>query len=220
MKQGIRVGRIRLRSRFFVWLLLAVLLIGISVTGVMWKVHQRPSKEAPYVESIEGIPVIRDLLQEGAQGRPGTLRSIRFIVIHETGNERKNAGAASHNSYIHKEAARQKLSWHYTVDDHEIYQHLPDNEIGYHAGDGMTEGGGNLCGIGIELCVNSGNDYEATLKNGAALAARLMRVYKLPMTALKKHQDFSGKNCPQRLIEQGRWEEFCEMVQRRLEEGR
>ena len=76
----------------------------------------------------------------------------------------------------------------------------------------MTENGGNMCGIGIEMCVNPESDYETTLNNAAALAARLMEAYDLPMKALKKHQDFSGKNCPQRLIEAGRWEEFCDMV--------
>lgn len=218
MKQGICIGRIRLRPRFFLFLILAVLFAAAVIAGAVRLAdkYRGPSEEAPYVEEIGGIPVIRDLLEEGIPGRPGTLRTIRYIVIHETGNEGNNAGAASHNSYIHKEAALQKLSWHYTVDDHEIYQHLPDNEIGYHAGDQMAEDGGNMCGIGIELCVNPESDYEKTLENAAALTARLMDVYDLPMKALKKHQDFSGKNCPERLIEQGRWEEFLDMVEKKL----
>ena len=213
-KSGIRLGNIRLRPRFFAVLTVTVLCVAASIGGGLWLADRNrgPSEEAPYVEEIGGIPVIRDLLPEGIPGRPGTLRTIRYVVIHETGNEGNNAGAASHNNYIHAEAAETKVSWHYTVDDHEIYQHLPDNEVGFHAGDQLTENGGNMCGIGIEMCVNPESDYETTLNNAAALAARLMEAYDLPMKALKKHQDFSGKNCPQRLIEAGRWEEFCDMV--------
>lgn len=218
MKQGIRIRGVKLRPRFFVFLLLSALCIFGLIVGGMRRLdrYRGPSEEAPYVEQISGIPVIRDLIEENVPGRPGTLRTIRYIVIHETGNDGKGAGAASHNNYIHKEAALQTLSWHYTVDDKVIYQHLPDNEVGYHAGDQLTEDGGNMCGIGIEICVNPESDYDKALENAAALAARLMDAYDLPMKALKKHQDFSGKNCPQRLIEQDRWDEFCDTVKQQL----
>ena len=69
-----------------------------------------------------------------------------------------------------------------------------------------------MCGIGIELCVAEDNDYEKTLQNGALLAAKLMVEYDLTPDDLRKHQDFSGKVCPARLIEQGRWEEFSAIV--------
>ena len=50
------------------------------------------------------------------------------------------------------------MSWHYTVDDHAIVQHLPDYETAYHAGDGK-DGPGNTTSIGIEICVNAGGDF-------------------------------------------------------------
>ncbi|MBQ8589641.1 MAG: N-acetylmuramoyl-L-alanine amidase [Firmicutes bacterium] len=216
--RGIRIGRMRIKPRFFVFLLILVAMIaGFIWGGLKIADHFRgPSEEAPFEETIGGIPVIRDLIPEGAIGRPGTLRTIRYVVIHETGNTAETAGAASHNSYVHTEAMKQKLSWHYTVDDHEIYQHLPDNEVGYHAGDRLEEKGGNMCGIGIEICVNADNDYEVTLENTAKLAARLLDVYDIPMKALTKHQDYSGKNCPEHLIEDERWDEFCGMVEKEL----
>ena len=64
----------------------------------------------------------------------------------------------------------------------------------------MEPDGGNTCGIGIELCVAEDNDYAETLKNGALLAGYLLWKYDLGMEGLKKHQDFSGKICPARLI--------------------
>jgi len=33
--------------------------------------------------------------------------------------------------------SKPPVSWHYTVDDNGVYQHLPENIIGYHAGDGL-----------------------------------------------------------------------------------
>ncbi|MBQ6948736.1 MAG: N-acetylmuramoyl-L-alanine amidase [Firmicutes bacterium] len=218
-QKGIRMGRYRIKARFFIFLLILVLVIA----GLVWvglKIADRyrgPSEEAPFEEMIGDIPVTRDLLEEGIPGRPGTLRTIRYVVIHETGNTAAGTNAANHNSYVHTEAAKQKLSWHYTVDDHEIYQHLPDNEVGFHAGDRLEEFGGNVCGIGIELCVNSDGDFETTLENAAKLAARLMDVYDLKMKDLTKHQDYSGKNCPQTLIESERWDEFCDMVKKELD---
>ena len=52
------------------------------------------------------------------------------------------------------------MSWHYTVDDHAIVQHLPDYETAYHAGDGK-DGPGNATSIAVEICVNAGGDFEA-----------------------------------------------------------
>ena len=34
---------------------------------------------------------------------------------------------------------------------------------------------------------------------------------------LKKHQDFSGKICPSKLINAGRWDEFVQKVEKNLE---
>lgn len=214
----VRIGRVALRPRFFVFVTIVLLcIVGLAATAfILTRPPAGPSEEAPPVEWIGDIPVIRDLLPEGIPGRPGTLRTIRYVVIHETGNEGRNANAASHNNYIHNQAAIDTISWHYTVDDHEIYQHLPDNEVGFHAGDQLTEEGGNICGIGVEMCVNPECDYETTLKNAAALAAHLLDAYDLPLKALKKHQDFSGKNCPQKLLEQERWDEFYDMVKQEL----
>ena len=110
-----------------------------------------------------------------------------------------------------------ELSWHYTVDDHEIWHHIPDDETAFHAGDHMEDGGGNKNGIGVEMCVNADGDYEQTLKNAQKLAATLLHEYGLSIDDLKKHQDFSGKNCPSRLLNAGRWDEFVQGVKTELE---
>ena len=151
---------------------------------------------------IEDIPVMTDFLPEGTRARPGQKREIKYLVIHQNANAEEGI-----------------VSWHYTVDDHEIYHHLPDDETAYHAGDGMEKNGGNMNGIGIEMCVNSDGNYEQTLINTEKLCARLLIEYDLnPSKALKKHQDFSGKICPSTLINSGRWDEFCSAVTAKYKE--
>ena len=90
--------------------------------------------------------------------------------------------------------------------------------MAYHASDQLQEGGGNVSGIGIELCVNSDGDFEQTLENAAALAAYLLDQYDLSLDQVKRHADFTDKVCPQTLIETGRWEEFLQMVEAQLEQ--
>lgn len=194
-------------------LLLVFLLFG---AGLLWFQSRAgigffAEKDAG-ITYIGDIPVYEDFLPEDAVARPGAARKIEYVVIHETDNTNAGADAAAHNRFIHENGMTEPLSWHYTVDDHQIYHHLPDNETAYHAGDGMEVNSGNMNGIGVEMCVNSDGDYEQTLKNAQRLAATLLYEYGLDMDALKKHQDFSGKNCPSRLLNENRWDEFCEGV--------
>ena len=157
-----------------------------------------------------------DFLPVGYRGRTGMRRDIHYITIHETDNTEPHATAKAHNEYLHKYAKSHPLSWHYTVDEEEIYHHIPDRETAFHAGDNIRQEGGNRNGIGIELCVNKGSDFDQTLHNAAVLAAYLMDKYDLTIDDVKKHQDFSGKICPDTLITQNRWGEFLTMVEQAL----
>ena len=176
-----------------------------------------PANLRQAVDSIDGIPLFTAYIPEDSPGRPGVLRTVESITIHETANTSEGADAEAHSDYL--STTSDEVSWHYTVDDHEIYHHLPDDEPGYHAGDRMDEDGGNMNGIGIEMCVNSDGNYEQTLINTEKLCARLLIEYDLnPSKALKKHQDFSGKICPSTLINSGRWDEFCSAVTAKYKE--
>lgn len=205
--------RKQIRRRRICFLVVIAVLLGGAFAVVN---RARTSVEAPPVADINGIPVVQALVDSGTPGRPGIKRKIEYIVIHETGNIGRNANAASHARYLKEFVKTEAKSWHYTVDDREIYHHIPDNEVAFHAGDQLKKDGGNQNGIGVELCVNPENDYEKTMENAAALTAHLLKAYSLSIDAVKKHQDFSGKNCPQRLIEGGRWDEFLTMVESNL----
>jgi len=211
-KKKIRIHKLRLAVFIIVMAALFAIIVGI----MYYFISSSPTKLRAEVSEVDGIPLITDFIPDHTMERPGQERKIKYIVIHETGNEGRNANAASHNNYLHQEAENQQKSWHYTVDDHEIYYHIPDNEIAFHAGDGLNKNGGNLNGIGIEMCVNPENDYEKTLLNTAELTAMLLEAYDLDISCIRKHQDFSGKDCPERLLESGRWDEFVEMVHQEL----
>lgn len=193
---------------------LAVLLVVVALlvaAWLFWSGRERPSQDAQ-LEKVGEVEVHQMLVEPGTPGRPGTPREVRYIVIHETGNRASGANAANHGAFL-TSGSSGTTSWHYTVDEKEIYHHIPDNEVAWHAGDGV-DGDGNLHGIGVELCVNKDGNFEKTMKNAARLTAALLEAYDLELEDVKQHHDFSGKNCPQTIREQDRWEEFIKMVKK------
>ena len=102
-----------------------------------------PANLRQAVDSIDGIPLFTAYIPEDSPGRPGVLRTVESITIHETANTSEGADAEAHSDYL--STTSDEVSWHYTVDDHQIYQHLPDNEEAWHSGDRE----GNHSSIGI-----------------------------------------------------------------------
>jgi len=159
--------------------------------------------------------IIQDFIPVGRGNRPRYAMSPRFITIHDTGNPRIGANAKAHASYLKGDtAANLPVSWHFTVDDTEVYQHLPLNENGWHAGDG--NGLGNRSSIGIEICENADGNREKAEENAALLVAWLHHevssVQPFP-SGMKQHFNWSGKNCPH--IIRGRpegWQGFLNSV--------
>lgn len=139
--------------------------------------------------------------------RPGKMRAeTKYIVIHNTGMASPVMTAARLSKSINN--STRQASWHFTVDDNEIYQQLLLDEIGWHAGNPE----GNNYGIGIEMAVYQGIDMNMAMRRTAKLTAWLMLKYDLGIENVKRHYDFSGKHCPQVLMAGGRWEEFLELV--------
>lgn len=181
-----------------------------------------PTKNPIEVNNNKGVGkvnIIEDIIpQKGGKVRPGDVRQKKWIVIHETGNSSKGADAKNHSTYLKNlaKANTTYVSWHYTVDDHAIYHHIPDNEIAYHASDGRVEGGGNMASIGIEICVNSDGNFDKARDNAAWLTAKLLKEHNLTIGAVKQHHDFApdGKNCPQTIRDKGLWNNFLQAVQK------
>lgn len=158
------------------------------------------------------VPIIVDLVPKSK--RPGYAMKPEYLTIHQTGNTNPGADAKMHNRYVHNNAPNP--SWHFTVDDKVIYQHLPLNENGWHAGDGAN-GPGNRQSIGIEICENRDGNRAAAEANAAWLVAKLLKDYGLGLDRVKQHYDWSGKNCPRVL--RGRkdgWKNFLAAVEAHL----
>jgi hypothetical protein len=142
-----------------------------------------------------------------------------FVTIHETGNTSRGSGARNHANYLKGDtAAGLPVSWHYTTDDTETYQHVPETEDAFHAGDGG--GNGNRQSIGIEICVNSDGNFQVAIDRTAVLVADICRRRNIPVENIRQHNHWSGKNCPQN-IRAGRphnWDVFISKVRAALGE--
>src|SRR5699024_8656181 len=123
--------------------------------------------------------------------RPGRKMTPTSITDHETANTNVRANARAH-ALLQRNGNRRQASWHFTVDDEpQVYQSLPVNEIGFHAGDST----GNNTSIGVERCVNSDGDYLKTLANTIELYRMLLKTYST-IKKIRQHNHWSGKDCP------------------------
>lgn len=143
------------------------------------------------------MEVIKDYIATGRINRPGTANSMKYITIHDTANKSKGANAKSHASYI--KTIKDCKSWHYTVDDTSIYQHIPDNEKSYHTSDKEA----NENSIAIEICVNEDGDFAKACENAVWLVKELMKRYGISIGNVVTHNYWTGKNCPASLLKQG-----------------
>ncbi|MDU0076503.1 N-acetylmuramoyl-L-alanine amidase [Bacillus sp. IS1] len=149
------------------------------------------------------VKITKDFIPVGHNNRPGYAMNPAYITVHNTANTAKGASAAMHARY--EKNPETPTSWHFTVDDKEIYQHLPLNENGWHAGDG-NRGTGNRKSIGIEICENSDGDFEKAMANAQWLIKKLMKEQGISLANVVPHQHWSGKYCPRKLLD--RWDSF------------
>ena len=164
------------------------------------------------------IDIIPALIPVGRINRPGYFNPCLYITIHNTDNPKRGADARAHIGYVSNTS--EKVSWHYTIDEDIAYQHLPDNETAYHAGDGA--GKGNRQSIGIEICMNSDGDLLKATDNAAELTAYLMKKHGIPLENVRQHNFWSGKNCPSE-IRAGRpysWQVFLRKVESFMSENK
>ena len=133
-----------------------------------------------------------------------------FVTIHNTAN---NASALAEISYMI--GNWEEVSYHWAVDDVQAIQAIEHNRNGWQSGDGAN-GTGNRKSIGIEIChsLTPGNPrYAKSEDNGAKLTAIILYQYGWGIDRIRKHQDWSGKYCPHRILDNGNWEGFKGKVQ-------
>jgi N-acetylmuramoyl-L-alanine amidase len=135
----------------------------------------------------------------------------KFYQLYIARNE-----AAYHNSN------NAQVSYHVAIDDKEAVQLIPFNRTAWHAGDGM--GNGNMRSIGIEICYSMDNGYsgpksaryKAAEENAALYIAFVLKQYGWGMDRLKRHYDWSGKDCPHKMHATNSYQAFRNRVQAHL----
>ena len=177
----------------------------------------------------------RNLLTRNPFSRPGTyINNVKGIVIHWVANP--GTTAAQNRNYfesLKNQAQAQKneryASAHFVIGlQGEIIQCIPATERAYHVGATTYKPEAlqklsyypNNCTLGIELCHPdwSGAFTSETLDSAAELCALLCIQHGLnPETALWRHYDVTGKNCPKYFVEKPQeWEQFKREVMQRI----
>lgn len=156
-------------------------------------------------------PIRRNYRSRGKVG-------IKYLVIHDTGNPNKGAGALAHRNYV--ENNKRGASAHYFVDDKVIVQYVGDSLSAGSVGDGKGKYGiTNANSLSIEMCINSDADYAKTYKNTVELTKNLMKKFNIPIDRVVRHYDASRKSCPNHMRQNNwsKWWKFKEDIQKPIE---
>lgn len=137
--------------------------------------------------------VVVDILPKG-KVIPSKGMSPTSITIHQTGN----IGAPAKNNHNYMKNCNSNgsriASWHFTVDDKEIWQAVPTNMKAYHAGNAT----GNSTSIGIEICMfNDAQRQKQAYLNAIELVKILMKFHGFNIGQVKQHYNWTKKDCPQ-----------------------
>lgn len=152
------------------------------------------------------------------------LIKIKGVVMHWTANTGRGADAVANRNYFN--TTDRACSAHYIVDDHQIIQCIPDQEVAYHVGSALYTSIGehlrekpytpNYFLLGIEMCVNCDGKWADTYYNAVELAALLLKKYKLGINSLYRHFDITGKDCPRMMVNDKEWNKFKTAVAAKL----
>lgn len=180
----------------------------------------------PHGTKIGNATVIVDIVDgPNREIRPRTPMKAKALTDHDTGNSGRGADAIMHNRYIHNLGDRlprdtSHISWHITVDENYIIQHIPFDECCYHCGDGWGVNSGNRTSVGVEKCMHAGADREKIEANAIALHAYLMKELKISIAHVKPHQAWSGKYCPQLILNKyGSFRPFRDKIEKAYKSG-
>lgn len=159
------------------------------------------------------IPV-RQMLVKSSKYKikcPNTMEP-ETITIHNTAND-----ASANNEVQYMINNNQEVSYHYAVDDKEIVQAITTDRNAWASGDG-AKGPGNRKSIHVEICYSrsGGEKYKKAEALAIKFVAQLLHERNWGLERVKKHQDWSGKYCPHRILEEGRWQAVLNAIQAEL----
>ena len=138
------------------------------------------------------LPIQRMISSYNHSSRHG--QSIKYIVLHYTGNKGDNAK----NNAIYFNGGNRNASAHYFVSDSLIYQVVEDNRSAWSVGDGNGKYGiTNSNSLNVEMCCwTDGTVSEKTEANAVELVKYLMQKHNIDIAHIVRHYDASRKYCP------------------------
>ena len=140
--------------------------------------------------------------------------SIKYIVIHDTGNPSKGANALSHFNYFN--GGNRNSSADFFVDNEQVICVNNYNKYyTYQCGDGRGKYGiTNQNSIGIEICINSDGNYQQAFEKTVELTKHLMKELNIPAERVVRHYDASRKKCPASMSNNdwALWNEFKNLI--------
>ncbi len=142
--------------------------------------------------------------------RPCIPMVAKYITIHSTANLYSTAKNERDN--LARVGNTVQASFHLVVDENDVYECIPFDEVARHAGDGI--GPGNMQSIAIEICESG--DRAKTLENAATLVAELLKKFGWGIAQLRQHYDWSGKNCPRILRTGDNWQKFLDSIEGKM----
>jgi len=153
---------------------------------------------------IVDIAIQRIIPIANTRARPRYSMKPEFITIHNTAN----AGATAKQNADYVVNQNEYKSWHFTIGNDEVYQHLPITESGWHAGDGEN-GKGNRKSIGIEIAEVYGAERTAI-----KFVAELVKSTGVSIENIVPHKHWSGKNCPRLILPH--WDKFIDDIKKEI----
>ncbi|AFS79200.1 N-acetylmuramoyl-L-alanine amidase [Gottschalkia acidurici 9a] len=143
--------------------------------------------------------------------RSGTKIIPTSITIHSTANPKSKA--QNERDKLDREDNLREASFHIVVDEKEAIECIPLDERTIHAGTG------NSSSISIEMCESGSR--QKVIDNTVTLVAKLLRERNWGVDRLKRHYDWTKKNCPS-ILSYNNWQgwiEFLALVKIELEGG-
>lgn len=146
---------------------------------------------------------------------------VEWIVIHNTGGA--NTVSSPYNHFAGG-ADGKYTATHYAVDDKTVLQMLEDNWSCSHCGPvrkgnyGADRGASNSNSIGIEVCDGPSCDKNKAVELAIELARYLCKKHSVSYDNVIQHNDVSGKNCPEWIRNNNKWDYIKKEIKRRNEE--
>lgn len=132
-------------------------------------------------------------LPAGHRLRPSGYYEKDTITVHSTGN--LSSTPQGERNWLNNTTNKRLAAWHDCVGDGIVIRAIPHTEPAWHCGNDY----GNKHSIGIEI-VESG-DRCKVLMTAAEYIADMLRERGWGIDRLKRHYDWTGKNCPRILID-------------------